>query len=250
MPSCRRDSHPLASRQIVQQESSRRRRTPPMAPGADSERASALAMLYTGAVADILDELGLREQCLPADIRPLQDGMKVAGPVYTVRGRSRPADDGTDPRYRQMDMLDGIFSGAVVVIDPGDEVRAAHWGELMSHTAKARGATGVVIAGGVRDTPEILRLGFPCFRRYHSPLTAVHRYDITDFGVPVRIGSVAIAPGDFVLGDVDGVLVIPEAAVDEVIAKARSVREREDIVRAALDRGGSIRDLFEQHRVF
>jgi regulator of RNase E activity RraA len=221
-----------------------------MSPPTDAQRASALAALYTGAVADIQDELGLHEQCLPADIRPLSDDMKLAGPVYPVRGRSRPADDGNDPRYRQMDMLDGIFPGAVVVIDPGDETRAAHWGELMSHTAKANGATGVVIAGGVRDTPEILKLGFPCFRRYHSPLTAVYRFDITDFGVPVRIGGVRVSPGDFVLGDVDGVLVIPATAVDEVIARAVLVREREDIVRQALDEGGSIRELFEQHRVF
>jgi regulator of RNase E activity RraA len=221
-----------------------------MSSEADLARSRALAALYTGAVADILDELGLREQCLPTDIRPLSDDMKVAGPVYTVRGRSRAADDGRDPRYRQMDMLEAIFPGAVVVIDPGDETRAAHWGELMSHTAKAKGAAGVVIAGGVRDTPEILKLGFACFRRYHSPLTAVYRYDITDFAVPIRIGGVAIAPGDFVLGDVDGILVLPKAAVDEVIARAGSIREREDIVRRALDQGGSIRDLFEQHRVF
>jgi 4-hydroxy-4-methyl-2-oxoglutarate aldolase len=221
-----------------------------MTTSADAMRARALSALYSGAVADILDELGLRAQCLPADIRPLRDDMKVAGPVYTVRGRSRPADDGSDPRYRQMDMLDGIFAGCVVVIDPGDERSAAHWGELMSHTARANGAAGVVIAGGVRDTPEIVRMGFPCFRRFHSPLTAVHRFDITDFGVPIRIGGVALAPGDFIIGDVDGILVVPSDAIDEVIARAASVREREDIVRQALDEGGSIRDLFEQYRVF
>jgi regulator of RNase E activity RraA len=216
----------------------------------DVERTRALGQLYTGAVADILDDLGLHEQCLPANIRPVRDDMKVAGPVYTVRGRSRPADDGTDPRYRQMDMLDGIFEGSVVVIDPGDEITAAHWGELMSHTAKAKGATGVVIAGGVRDTPEILKMGFPCFRRYHSPLTAVYRYDITDFGVPIRLGGVAIAPGDFIVGDIDGILIVPAGVVDEVIERAASVRSREDIVRQALDEGGSIRELFEQYRVF
>jgi 4-hydroxy-4-methyl-2-oxoglutarate aldolase len=221
-----------------------------MTTSADGGRARALSTLYSGAVADILDELGLRAQCLPADIRPLRDDMKAAGPVYTVRGRARPADDGSDPRYRQMDMLDGIFAGCVVVIDPGDEGSAAHWGELMSHTARAKGAAGVVIAGGVRDTPEIVRMGFPCFRRFHSPLTAVHRFDITDFGVPIRIGAVAIAPGDFLLADVDGILIIPAGAVDEVIERAAVVRSREDIVRLALDEGGSIRELFEQYRVF
>jgi 4-hydroxy-4-methyl-2-oxoglutarate aldolase len=215
----------------------------------DIERSQALAELYTGAVADILDELGYREQCLPADIRPLREDMKVAGPVFTVRGRARAYDDGKDPRYRQMDMLDGIFPGSVVVIDPGDEGRAAHWGELMSHAAKAKGAAGVVIAGGVRDTEQILKLGFACFRRFHSPLTAVYRFDITDFAVPIRIGGVPIAPGDFILGDVDGILVVPAAVVDQVVEQAHSVRD-EDIVRAALDEGGSIRALFEKYRVF
>jgi regulator of RNase E activity RraA len=146
--------------------------------------------------------------------------------------------------------LDGIFDGAVVVVDPGDESKAAHWGELMSHTAKAKGATGVVIAGGVRDTLEILKMGFPCFRRYHSPLTAVYRYDITDFGTPIRLGGVPIVPGDFILGDIDGVLIIPAGAIDEVIERAASIRSREDIVRQALDEGGSIRELFEQYKVF
>ena len=216
----------------------------------DAERSQRLGKLYTGAVADVLDEIGLREQCLPADIRPLEPTMKVAGPVYTVRGRARHYDDGTDPRYKQMDMLDAIVPGSVVVIDPGEEDKAAHWGELMSNTARAKGATGAVIAGGLRDTPQILEIGFPVFRRFHSPLTAVYRYDITDFDVPLRIGGVAIAPGDFILGDVDGILVLPAVVVDDVLDQSESIREREDIVRDALQDGGSIRDLFEKYRVF
>jgi 4-hydroxy-4-methyl-2-oxoglutarate aldolase len=149
-----------------------------------------------------------------------------------------------------MDMLDGVFPGCVVVIDAGDKERAAHWGELMSHTARAKGATGVVSAGGVRDTPHILALGLACFRRYHSPLTARWRFDIAEFHVPIRIGGVAIAPGDFILGDIDGVLIIPAAVVDGVIDKALSVCEREDVVRAALDQGASIRELFDKYQVF
>ena len=225
---------------------------PASAPPGDhtAERAARLGRLYTGAVADILDELGHRDRCLPADIRPLDPAMRVAGPVYTVRGRARHAEDGPDPRYRQMDMLEGIFPGCVVVIDPGDERRAAHWGELMSNVARARGATGVVIAGGLRDSPQILALGFPAFRIYHSPLTAVYRFEITDFDVPIRLGGVPIAPGDYILGDIDGVLVIPAAAVDEVIVRGESGRDRETIVRRALQSGGNIRELFEEYRVF
>ena len=223
-----------------------------MKPKDDAERSERLGRLYSGAVADILDQLGpeYRSQCLPFDIRPIAPTMKVAGPVYSVRGRARHYDDGRDPRYRQMDMLDAIVPGGVVVMDPGDDTTAAHWGELMSSTATAKGATGAVIAGGLRDTPQILDIGFPVFCRYHSPLTAVYRYDITDYNVPIRVGGVDIAPGDFVFGDVDGILIIPAAVIDEVIVEAESVREREDKVRESLRSGGNIRDLFEEHRVF
>ena len=94
-----------------------------MKPKDDAERSRRLGNLYTGAVADVLDEIGLRDQCLPADIRPLEPTMKVAGPVYTVRGRARHYDDGKDPRYKQMDMLDAIIPGSVVIVDPARRPR-------------------------------------------------------------------------------------------------------------------------------
>lgn len=209
-----------------------------------------LLRLYTGAVADILDELGLRNQCLPPQIRPLEPKMKVAGPVFTIRGRAMPPGERPDPRLRQMDMLDAIFPGAVIVIDPGDEARAAHWGELMSNTALQKGATGCVINGGLRDSPQILELGFPVFRVFHSPLTAAVRWEIAEFDTPIRIGGVDIMPGDYVLGDLDGVLVLPAAVVENVIVTAEEVCRKETIVRGELQKGGSIRQLFDKYRVF
>lgn len=194
--------------------------------------------------------MGYRNQCLPADIGPLEPRMKVAGPIYPVRGRAKPPGERPDPRYRQMDMLDGIFPGSVVVIDPGDETRAAHWGELMSNTARQKGATGCVINGGLRDSMQILEIGFPVFRKFHSPLTAVYRFEITDFGEPIEIGGVTIMPRDYVLGDIDGVLVIPQAIVADVVATAETVRDKETIVRGQLQSGGSIRELFDKYRVF
>ncbi|MBM3479985.1 MAG: RraA family protein [Alphaproteobacteria bacterium] len=209
-----------------------------------------LGTLYTGAVADILDELGHRNQCLPSTIRPLTDATKVAGPVFTIRGQAMPPGQRPDPRYRQMDMLDAIFPGAVVVIDPGDEHTAAHWGELMSNTARNRGATGCVIHGGLRDTPQILDIGFPVFRVFHSPLSAAVRWEIAEFDAPIRIGGVDIHPGDYVLGDVDGVLVLPAAIVERVVAMTEEVKRKETIVRGELQKGGSIRTLFEEYKVF
>ncbi len=223
----------------------------PPSPDARVQDLSArLARLYTGAVADILDELGHREQCLPPAIRPLTDATKVAGPVFTIRGRAMPPGQRPDPRYRQMDMLDAIFPGAVVVIDPGDEARAAHWGELMSNTAIQKGATGCVIHGGLRDTPQILEIGFPVFRVFHSPLSAAVRWEIAEFDTPIRIGGVDIHPGDFVLGDVDGVLILPAAIVERVVTMTEEVSRKETIVRGELQKGGNIRQLFEKYRVF
>ena len=103
----------------------------------DNERSEKLLKLYSGAITDIMDSISLdfRNQTLPSDLRPLTPNMKVAGPAYTVRGNKRFYDDGQDPRYKQMDMLDGIFPGSIIVMDSGDEKSAAHWGELMSKTS-------------------------------------------------------------------------------------------------------------------
>jgi 4-hydroxy-4-methyl-2-oxoglutarate aldolase len=215
-----------------------------------AELSGRLARLYTGAVADILDELGFRNQCLPAAIRPLDPRMKVAGPVFTIRGRAMPPGERPDPRLRQLDMLEAIFPGAVIVIDPGDEQRCAHWGELMSNMALQKGARGCVINGGLRDSAQILELGFPVFRVFHSPLTAAVRWEITDFGTPLSIGGVDVMPRDYVLGDIDGVLVIPAAVVEKVVATAEEVCRKESIVRGELQKGGSIRQLFDKYRVF
>ncbi len=205
---------------------------------------------YTGAVADVMDEMGYRSQCQPADIRPLDPSMKVAGPAFTVRGRGRAHDDGEDPRFRQIKMLNSINANDVVVVQPGDERLAAHWGELMSNVAIQKGATGAVIAGGLRDSPQILELGFPVFRVFHSPLTAVWRWELTDFDVPIRIGSVLVRPGDYILGDIDGVLIIPHEIVAEVVARTEDVTSKETVVRAGLQSGERIEDLFETYKVF
>ena len=120
----------------------------------------------------------------------------------------------------------------------------------MSKTSMEKGAKGAIIHGGIRDTEEIIKHDFPVFASYHSPLTAVYRYNIIDFNNPIKIGEVKINPGDYILGDIDGVVCIPKNIIDEVIEQAEIVKNKEDIVRKELSFGKNIRDLFEKYKVF
>lgn len=215
-----------------------------------SDQVSRLSRLYTGAVADVMDELGLRNQCLPQEIRPLDMGRTLAGVAFTVRGRALWSEPDSDPRYRQIEMLEAVTPHSVVVLDAGDEATAAHWGELMSATAQAAGSRGAVINGGLRDTLQIRELDYPVFGKFFSPLTAVYRWELTDYQKPMVLNGVEIQPNDMILADDDGILCIPRAVFPEVLAKSEEVVGKEKLVHNGLLDGGAIRDLFETHGVF
>lgn len=209
-----------------------------------------LSQLYTGAVADVMDEMGYRTQSLPQEIRPLEGGQTLAGVAFTVRGRALWSEPDKDPRYRQIAMLEAVTPNSVIVLDPGEEATAAHWGELMSATAQAAGSLGAIINGGLRDTRQIRDLNYPVFGRFFSPLTAVWRWELTDFQEPLNMNGVTITPGDFILADDDGSLCIPQLILAEVLARSEDVVSKERLVHEGLLGGSRIRDLFETHGVF
>lgn len=215
-----------------------------------NDQVTRLGRLYTGAVADVMDEMGYRTQCLPQEIRPLESGRTLAGVAFTVRGRALWSEPDDDPRYRQIEMLEAVTPNSVVVLDPGGEATAAHWGELMSATAQAAGSVGAVINGGLRDTRQIRDLGYPVFGTFFSPLTAVWRWELTDFQKPLILNGVSIKPGDLILADDDGILCIPQAIFPEVLARSEEVVSKERIVHDGLLEGSGIRDLFETYGVF
>ena len=133
-------------------------------------------------------------------------------------------------------MLGAIRPGDVLTYQANDNV-SAHLGELSSETAKFRGARGAVIDGGARDTEYMFRLGFPVFARYKTPLDIRGRWRLVNWNVPVVIGSILIHPGDLILGDRDGVVVIPQTIAEEVVTKAEAVVHTENLVRAAILQG-------------
>ena len=194
------------------------------------------AIPYTGAISDILDEMDYAHQVLPPQIQSIQPGQTVAGRALTVVGEpaiGRPRDDYFLPFLK---MLGDVLPGDVVVSQPNDSA-IAHFGELSCETVKFRGGRGAIIDGGIRDIDYILKLGFPLFARYQTPQDIVGRWRLVDYNVPITIGAVSIQPGDFVVGDRDGVVIIPQSVAGEVIAKAEEVVHTENAVRKAILEG-------------
>ncbi len=194
------------------------------------------AIPYSGAISDILDEMGWTNQVLPAEIQAMQPGQTVAGRALTVSGEPAPGRPRDDYFLPLLTMLGSIQPGDVVVSQPSDCL-TAHFGELCCETAKYRGGRGVVIDGGARDLDYANKIGFPVFARYRTPLDIVGRWRMTGYNVPITIGRVVVHPGDYVLGDVDGVVVIPQAVAEEVVGKAEALVHTENLVRKAILEG-------------
>ncbi len=217
--------------------------------GDQAQLAQRLGALYTGAVADVLDELGFRSQTLPPAIRPRAPGLRLAGRAFAVEGRSRANIAREDSIGGILTMLGAIPSGHVALYQPHDDA-AAHLGELSVTSLLARGCSGAVIDGGCRDVGHILQSGFPVFCRYTTPRDAVTRWEALRWGHEVQIGDVEVATGDFVLADHDGVVVVPAPVLVEVLARAEALANTEDRVRDAVREGVTPLEAYERFRVF
>ncbi len=203
--------------------------------------------LYTAVVGDILDTLGLYHQFLPQPIRALREPMRLIGramPVWiaTVEGpQSRPFG-------RMTDALDQLQRGEIYVAT-GGVMNCSAWGEIMTATAKRRGAAGAVIDGFHRDTMKVVEQQWPVFSRGAYAQDAGVRSVVEDFRCEVRIEQVSIKPGDLVLGDVDGVVVVPREVEVEVITGALAKARGEKVVRTEIEAGLSSKAAFEKHGI-
>ncbi len=199
-------------------------------------------------MSDALDAAGRRDQVLTAAIRPLVKGMRASGRAATVG--FGPVDQDTDTPYDGViAFIDGLERGAVVVAGTGPSERAAFWGELFSAAALGRGAAGLVCDGYIRDTPGIEELGFPAFAPGSRPIDMRARMEVTAHDVPLECGGVTVAPGDLVLADDDGVVVVPQEVEAEVLERAREKADRESTVYGELLGGATLRDVWDRHGV-
>jgi len=192
-----------------------------------------LARCYTGAVHDVLRMMGHENIVLPPAIKSIAPGMKLAGPAWTVAGHLDRSKTRHDTLLGWCTLLAQAPAQHVIVCQPNNN-EVALMGELSAHTLKARGVLGFVVDGGSRDTELVIEQGFPVFCAFLTPADIVARWVPDRFGEPVTIGAVTVATGDYVLGDRDGVVVIPAAVAAEVIARTEEVVATESDMRRAL----------------
>jgi regulator of RNase E activity RraA len=207
------------------------------------------AAIYTAALADILDARGYHDQTLPPSIRPLEPGMRLAGQAYTVRGKRADTADYDVALRKVLAMLGDVPAGHVAVYACEHDV-SAHLGELSVTSLKARGVVGCVLDGGCRDVRFILDEGFPVFSRFVTPEDSTWRWELEATQVPVTIGRITIKPGDWIVADDDGVVVVPQAIAEAVLAEAEEKAATESEIRAAVRNGMSPLEAYEMFGTF
>jgi 4-hydroxy-4-methyl-2-oxoglutarate aldolase len=179
----------------------------------------------TASVADAVDKVTGQRGYLDHEIKPRINEKRIVGPAVTVV--EVPTDETLPPQHA-LDLIDDAPKGSVFCISIGAEPNVAVWGGLMAAGAFANGHVGAVLDGGVRDVAEIRRdYDFPVFSRAVSPGTTVGRHRTVASQVPALVGGIMVHPGDIIVGDIDGVVVVPRAHAEAVLAMAEEIDVRE-----------------------
>jgi 4-hydroxy-4-methyl-2-oxoglutarate aldolase len=204
------------------------------------EHVKALLQAGTATVSDALDRLGLPGSA--HGIAPLANGLRMAGPAYTVR--YVPAGD---PKGTVGDYIDEIPPGGVAVLDNQGRTDATVWGDILTEYAASRHIAGTAIWGVCRDTATALRLGYPMYSHGRFMRTGKDRVEVADTQVPIALGDVQVRPGDIVVGDDDGVVVVPRHRLSELADLAARIAATEDAITKAVLDGGTIAAARKRH---
>ena len=208
--------------------------------------------LYAGAIFDVLESLGLPNQVLTHELRPLAPEMKLAGPAFTIKGTATCERDEAG-RHKRIGMITQMTYPCIEVRDRGTPFNVALYGELSATTARAHGAAGAVIDGATRDGTRLISMGFPVFARYRNPVEAFGRYMMVACQVPILLSgetteTVRVDPGDFIFGEADGVLVIPKDLTLQVLSECEKLSGVENKARVEFARGDDPVEVFQRYK--
>lgn len=204
--------------------------------------------LYSAVIADSLDHAGARDQIFRHDIRPLYPDAVVVGRAMTVLSVD-VYEIPSEPYKMELTAVDSLKPGDVLVATTNGSTRSSFWGELLSTAARARGAHGAVIDGFTRDTLGIIGMRFPVFARGIAPYDSKGRSDVIAYNIPIQCGDVLVNPGDIIFGDHDGLVVIPRAIEQAVMAAAFEKAAGEKIVKQALENGMLATEAFARYGI-
>lgn len=203
--------------------------------------------LYTGAISDVLREHALLDQGI-GQLIPLRPERTVAGIAFTVK--SAPNVKITGEMTFRTQMLDDMAENSFVVWDTTNDEKATLWGGVMTATVVAKNVRAALIDGGIRDTHQILEKNFPVFYKHRIPNGSLGRCLITHYQTPIMIRGVVIKPGDVVLGDIDGVVVVPRDISYDVLLRAEEIRANEKKIFSWVAEGQSIHQITAQGGYF
>lgn len=208
--------------------------------------------LHVAAVCDMLDTLGYRQQAMHHRLRPLLPNMRNCGFVgraRTVRWMETDYVVKEDPYGLEIDFMDSLQPGDVAVHSTDYSGTNAPWGELMSTIAKRNGAVGCICDSQVRDTVQIIEMGFPVYYTGIRPLDSQGRARVMAFDVPVHCGDVLVRPQELIFADFDGIVVVPRQVEREVLALAQERVGKESQARRDLQHGKTLREVFDTYGV-
>ncbi len=196
----------------------------------DDNLAARLTAAGTSALSDALDKLGIDGQIL--GVMPVVRTMRFAGRAFTIRMLPVGETGGSVGDY-----IDEVAPGQVVVIANDGRLDATVWGDILTAVASAKGIAATVIDGVCRDSDRCVELAYPVFARGNTMRTGKDRVTADAYNVPVRLGTVRVAPGDWLAGDADGVVAIPADRAEEVLAIAEEIERVETLIRTAVQGG-------------
>ena len=202
-----------------------------------------LNAIYSAVVSDELDHMGYRNQVMSPEIRPLFPEARIAGfafPVHAVPAYVLPDHE---PYKMEFEAVDNLSEGDVMCVS---RVDGSFWGELLSTAARYRGCRGVVVDGFTRDTRAIIEMGFPTFVRGIHMADSLGRLDVLAYNVPIECGGVKVRPGDLILADYDGIVVIPQEIAEEVVSRAEEKMRGENLVREQLEKGMTVTEAYRR----
>lgn len=207
--------------------------------------------LYVAVVCDILDEMGYRNQAMHQRLRPLLPDIRNCGFIgraRTLKWKEVNSVDDGNPYELEIEAMDSLMEGDVVVHSTDHNGTNAPWGELMSTIAKRKGVAGCVCDSQIRDCIRIIDMGFPVYYAGIRPLDSKGRGLVIDYDVPVQCGGVLVNPGDLIFADFDGVVVIPKMLENEVIEKAKEKVLAENLSRTELLNGKTLSEVFDKYK--